>query len=233
MSDFLKNLKSIFVVQAPGQESAMPQAESGAEEPIASSDAMPETLEGGSTPAPVKMTAAGPGQVTDKFMDILLKAVEANNQDGFDYLEYKRALQNLAAMNMDEGTKYKSAFAAAQTMGVTAQSLAKSAQHYLGVLSAEEKKFASALANQRSTQIDGGNQQLKDLDLSVEQKRKQIAQLEKEIAAAEEQRSAIRTKVEAATQKVEQTRSNFVTTYDALLGQIRGDVENIQKYLAN
>ncbi len=224
MSDFLKNLKSVFLVQTPGSDAAAKSSDRN-EEAVASEQAEEVTIQ------PITIDASGTGEVSQKFTDILLKAIEANNQSGFDYLEYKRALQNLSAMNMDEGTKYKSAFAAAQTMGVTAQSLIQSAQHYLGVLGSEEKKFAAALANQRSTQIDGGMQQMKDMDASVEQKRQQIAQLEKEIAAADEQRSAIKEKVESATQKVEKTQSNFVTTYNSLLGQIQGDVKNIQKYL--
>lgn len=229
MSDFLKNLKSVFVVQSDSgskPEATEKDLEKPVREEVASGDPTPSSSPVMDSREPVS------GEINQKFTDILLKAIEANNQGGFDYLEYKRSLQNLDAMNMDEGTKFKSAFAAAQTMGVTPQTLVSSAEHYLKVLGNEEAKFGSALAKQKSSQIDGGMNHIKDLELSVENKRKQIAQLEKEISAAEDQYAKLKKEVEASAQKVERTKVNFVATYNDLVGQIKGDVENIRKYLS-
>ena len=82
MSDFLSKLKGIFiVVQAPADG---------------------KTAEPNTKPATPSYYYAVPvasepvsGKVTDKFYDILFGAMEANNQEGFDYLEYKKSLQTL------------------------------------------------------------------------------------------------------------------------------------------
>ena len=81
------------------------------------------------------------GKADQKFIDILLNAIDKNNLEGFDYLEYKTSLQGLDSMSMDEATRYKSAFVMAKTMGVTPTKLLSSAKHYVGVLNKEEKKF--------------------------------------------------------------------------------------------
>lgn len=225
MSDFLKNLKSIFVVQ-PEDGKAEITTKTYPDQPSESPDHPKVTVA-------IDREQLKDGSVNQKFMDILLKAIESNNQEGFDYLEYKRALQNLAEMPMDEGTKYKSAFAAAQTMGVTSQSLLDSAQYYIGVLAGEQDKFARALANQKSQQIEGGKQRMVELERAIIAKEDQITALQKEIESSRTELDAMRGEVEAAATKVEQTRLNFEKTFSVLDGQIKEDVKNIQQFLGS
>ena len=132
----LKNLKSLFIVE----EQNAP--EKPAEDPkptVTPSPKIAESREG------------DPGKITQKFIEVLFKAMESNNLDGFDYLEFKQSLQSLSKMPMDEATRFRSAFAMAETMGATTQQLLSSANHYIDVLKSEETKFEKALANQRAT----------------------------------------------------------------------------------
>lgn len=119
----------------------------------------------------------------EKFINRLLGAIEEHNLEGFDYLEYKQALQNLTNVEMDEETKYKSALAMAKTMGANSQNLIESANHYLEGLKTEEDKFLDAFRNQMSRHTDDNKNQLKSLELSISNKKKQIEQLQKEIEA--------------------------------------------------
>ena len=80
--------------------------------------------------------------------------MEKANIEGFDYLEYKQSLKSLAKMPMDERTRFQSAYAMAQTMGASVGHLIKTAQHYIDILAAEEKKFETALANQKKLQCN-------------------------------------------------------------------------------
>jgi len=171
------------------------------------------------------------GKVTDKFMNILLGAMEKNNLDGFDYLEYKQSLQSLQNMDMDEATRYQSAFAMAKTMGATPQNLLETANHYVNILKTEEQKFGQALINQKDKQIGGRQQRLEQLDQSIAKKRKHIEQLIKEIETHEEESDQIKEQISDSTVKVENTKNNFVVTYQLLTSQIQEDIKKMQSYL--
>ena len=171
------------------------------------------------------------GKVTDKFMNILLGAMDKNNLDGFDYLEYKQSLQSLQNMDMDESTRYQSAFAMAKTMGATPANLLETANHYLTVLKSEEQKFGQALVNQKDKQIGDRRQRMEKLDQTVAQKRQQIEQLNKEIEQHIQESAKIKDQITDATVKVENTKNNFVVTYQLLTGQIEEDIRKMQTYL--
>ena len=85
------------------------------------------------------------GTVNNEIMTVLLSILNENNQDGFDYLEYKNAIKSLESMQMDEKTRYRSAFATAKTLGVTVPKLLNSIGFYQKVLQNELKTFATML----------------------------------------------------------------------------------------
>jgi ABC-type transporter Mla subunit MlaD len=228
MSSIFKKIKSAFVI-----EEGSPVVTSG----DVQSDPTDSNLESTKTPArnesmdlPLDEGTIS-GEVNQKFTDILLKALEVNNQEGFDYFEFKRSLQNLIKMDMDEATVYKSAYATAQTLGATPNGLISSAQRYLTVLQKEEEKFKVALGNQKSKQIDGGLQEIKQFEQSIVDKKKQIEKLMEEIAQLETHLAKMKGEIQESAQKIESTRADFVASYSNLVSQINKDIENIGKYL--
>ncbi|MDH3648919.1 MAG: hypothetical protein OEQ53_04505 [Saprospiraceae bacterium] len=228
MSSLLKNLKSIFVVE--GKDQKAPQTTSGSKEDTKRKRQTPKE----SQPILSADTGGGSedgGVVDEKFTDILLRAIEANNQDGFDYIEYKKSLQNLSKMEMDEGTTYKSAYAAAQTMGASPDGLIQSASRYLSVLATEEGKFEAALEKQRSKQIDGGVDRIKQLQAKIDEKQQKIDRLAVEIETHKEELGETELQVKQAGQKVQKTKDNFIASYRQLVAQIQSDIDKIQKYL--
>lgn len=219
MSDFLSKLKGIFIVQAPTDGKAAEATSSKTE----------DTAKPATTP---KVEVATPtGKVSDKFYEILFGAMETNNQPGFDYLEYKKSLQTLAKMPMDEATRYSSAYAAAQAMGVSSQALNDSAQFYLNVLKTEDSKFQESVNAQRQKQIGSKEKAITDLDATIKAKGEQIAKLTQEIAVHQEDMSKMKAEISEAVVKIETTLSDFHATYSDLIGQIGQDVENMKKYL--
>lgn len=221
MSDFLSKLKGLFIVTTPAEQ----QVNSTDNKPTANntSQTAPATL----ATAPVAAT----GKVSDKFYEILFGAMETNNQPGFDYLEFKKSLQTLAKMPMDEATRYSSAYAAAQAMGVSNQQLNDSAQFYLNILKAEDAKFQESVNQQRQKQIGSKEKAIADLDATIKAKGEQIAKLTQEIAAHQEDMSKMKAEISDAVVKIETTLSDFHATYSDLVGQIGEDVEKIKKYL--
>lgn len=221
MSDFLKKLKGIFVVEAATEGQAADtttQAPAKAETPA-------------SKPTPSETPVAPVGKASDKFYDILLGAMEANNQEGFDYLEYKKSLQTLAKMPMDEQTRYFSAFAAAQAMGVTPQKLTDSAAFYLKILASEDSKFQDSVNTQRQKQIGNKEKAIADMDATIKAKAEQIAKLTEEIQTHQSDMEKMKAEISDAIVKIETTLSDFHATFDELTTQINKDVENMNKYL--
>lgn len=227
----LKNLKKWFIVDDEEFKNQM----SGNDKD--DSDLVPEQKKKPSTSSATPNSSSVPnptipaGKATSKFTDILLQAMDANNLDGFDYLEYKNSLHNLAKMPMDEQTRYQSAYAAASTMGATPAKLIKTANFYIDILKKEETKFGQALANQKDKQIGDKAQLIQQNDNLIKEKTTQIQRLQKEIAAHQAKNEQMKKSISAATIKVETTKNNFVASYNLVLSQIRKDIENMKKYL--
>lgn len=231
-------IKKLFVVEDDDPlKKALEQKSQEEADATASAEEIVPSRPAGKAAAPQNSTTQTPtakptgGKVTDKFMNILLGAMDKNNLDGFDYLEYKQSLQSLQNMDMDEATRYQSAFAMAKTMGATPKNLLETANHYLNILKTEEQKFGQALVSQKDKQIGNRQQRLDQLAKGIEHKRKQIAQLTKEIEAHEQESAEIKQQITDSTVKVENTKNNFVVTYQLLTSQIQEDIRKMQSYL--
>ena len=220
-----KKFKALFVEEVE----ETPQANNAQAMPKTKSKPSPRPV----APISAEDTAPHTGQITDKFMKILFGAMDKANLEGFDYLEFKNSLNSLKKMQqMDEATRFKSAFAMAQTMGATPQNLMQTAQHYLNILEKEEKKFEQALDDNMQKQIGSKQQEMKALAAQIKQKEQMIKQMTAEIEANKKKHQKVMNDVEKASNKIEVTKSNFIASYEAIRAQIARDMERIKKYLA-
>jgi uncharacterized protein (DUF3084 family) len=223
MSDFLKKFKSVFIVE---EENGAPQNTNQAQQPSARPSAE------ATSPLPKQRAeSSAAGSVSDKFVEILSAALEKNNQQGFDYFEFRQALKNLAKMPMDEATRFHSAFAMAQTMGATPEKLVESAKFYLNVLTSEQAKFNEAHAQQRDRLIGNREEELKNLEATIQQKAEQINQLTQQIEEHRQRSEQIRQEISDSTVKVETTKADFEATFATATGHIQEDVGKIQQFL--
>jgi hypothetical protein len=218
----LKKLKSLFVIEDESQSS---KASTGVKETKTISKEAPST--GGKKPQ-LSNPDAKPSK---KFLDVLLKAIEANNLEGFDYLEFKQSLQSLSNMDMDEITKYQSALAMAKTMGATKAKLVQSAKHYVAVLMEEEKKFLDAVENQRTKQVSSKQNKLKQLENLIIEKDKKIIALQAEIVKHKDTLEKEKTNINQSAAKVEATKDGFIAAYNQVLSQINGDIKRMESHL--
>ena len=174
----------------------------------------------------------GKGEELDKkSMDFLTKALESNNLEGFDYIEFKQSLAALRDLNMDDATAVKSAFATASTLGLTKQKLVETAEFYKKVLEREKEQFDEALQKQLRQKVEAKREELKKLKDKVKKHREKIAQLESEIAGYEEKMTSADEIIENNRRKLEETNQNFEHTYTTILEQIDKDIENINKLI--
>ncbi len=222
----LKKLKGIFIEEL--EEDAKPSAASVQK-------SKPKQAKKGSKSSSIKVDTSKStkaGKPDEKFVDMLLKAIEEQNLDGFDYLEFKQSLQSLSKVESDEAKRYKSAFAMASTMGLTKENLFSSAKHYASVLSKEEKKFSDAFKKQRETQVSERENRGTLLEESIKSKEAQIAQLQKEIDAEKKKLANVEADINKAVAKVELTKERFYGSYHLVLDQIKDDIDKFSQYLA-
>jgi len=225
-----KKLKSLFIVE---DENAAKATKSGPASQKAPSS--PQVASSGkSKPASVSgydKNNPPQGKPQEKFVNRLLKALEENNPEGFDYLEYKQAVQNLSNVDMDESTRFKSALAMAKSMGATPDKLITSADKYMKVLNNEEKKFLDAFKNQQARQVSSQTTDIKKLEDGIKQRQAQIAKMQKEIEAATKALESKKTNINQANAKVQATKDGFYVAYHIVTQQIAQDIDKMKQYL--
>lgn len=215
----LKKLKSLFIVEVEGQKKQQANKKPSDKPTTPNPPSMPESKSG------------EPGKISDQFLEVLFTAMEKHNLEGFDYLEYKQSLLSLKKMEMDEATRFQSAFAMAQTMGVDLNHLLKTAEHYINILAKEEQKFETALAKQNEQRVGNKQKEIDQLNDLIQNKEGQIKQLQKQIDEHKKQVNSLRLALEGAVKKLESTKNNFIASYNSLVSQIYQDLENMKKYL--
>ena len=225
-------LKSLFIVEdetAPKkkQQKAAPKKPGKTTKKPAGEKTKPSTP----NPTPRPTSSQAGGQVTEKFTTTLLKAIEANNVEGFDYIEYKQAIQSMGEMAMDEATRYKSAYAMAKTMGATSDHLVKTAKFYVGVLGKEEEKFMATLQRQVQQRVGQRHEQVKALEQAIQQKNQQIEQLKKEIEDHKKLLDKTNGEVAGVQDKLNLTKSNFEASYMHIRKQLEDDIQKMTTYL--
>lgn len=220
----LKKFKSLFIVE---EGDSSQENRTVAEKPELVNKEVTETK----PVFQVTSVSTGPGKIQDKFLDVLFNALGASNQEGFDYMEYKDFLKSLANVPMDDSTRYKSAFATAQTMGATKDKIISSARHYIDILGNEQRKFQDALKGQREKNLTGKQEEIKGLEQTIKSKEAEIERLKGELQSHRQQIVTLEQEINTASDKLAQTASDFEATYQALLGQIQQDVKNIESHL--
>lgn len=230
-----KNLKSLFVKEGEAKP-LDPDADNKIQPPITEENISAESVATAEVESQSEEELVDPntvdttGEVSEKFMNILLGAINKNNQEGFDYIEFKQSLQSLSAMNMDEQTKIQSAYAMAKTMGATKPRLIETAKYYLGILENESEKFNSAVSNQIAKQVNSKKERGKDIELSIQNKQKQIEKLTSEIEQLQVDQKKTINAIASSEVKVTKTKNDFQKTYALLKQKIHKDIESIEKF---
>lgn len=169
--------------------------------------------------------------IDPRSLEFIAQAIEKNNLPGFDYFEFKRAVTQLAAMNLDEATAHKSAFATAATLGVTKEKLIETAGYYRNVVEKEKEQFNQALDNQTATKVAARQQEVGRLRDQIERHKTEIARLQDEIAGYLTQADIAEASVKSESEKLDKSKVAFEKAHQSVLTIIDGDVERMHKHL--
>jgi hypothetical protein len=174
---------------------------------------------------------SNPADAVADLTDRLLKAIEASNQQGFDYLEFKNSLKSIEKVIPDEATRFKSAFEMGKTMGLTKDTLISSADAYLAVLAEENNKFKVAVENQKAIKIQERGDQFQTLEKAIQDKKSQIQKLQAEIEETTKQLDLVKKEIEESSDKIELRNKQFNASYKLVYDQIANDVSKIKQHI--
>jgi len=214
----LKNLKTLFIVEESKPNNLTESTKKEVEAPKVQ-------------PSNPTISSSPSSKAVDDIMQKLLKVLEDNNLEGFDYIEYKKSLQALSKMPMDEPTQYRSAFATASTMGASLEKIIESISFYKSILAKEDTKFLSTLKTQVDTKVFEKEKQIEELHEKIVQNTEQINQLTEEINKTYDDISELTSKISQDKQRIDQTKENFTYTYNCLVSEIDADLNKINEYL--
>jgi len=214
----LKNFMSLFFVQDETGKQTENQENKNAPPPINQQH----------TPPPI---ISGDASIDQRIFDSLQQALSNNNMEGYDYMEFKNALQSLAGIIADEAMRFKSAFATVAPMGVTAQKLMDSAKFYKNILLQEQDKFNQALSSQIDTSVGAKQKQNDELKALMQKKTAEIERLTQEIQLHEQEILQLEGQISEVVIKIESTKNNFDYTLHSVISQMDTDLVSIEKHL--
>jgi len=197
-----------------------------------SSSSKPKTIKSTENKSKNKNVTVSPKE-TERFVNILFKAIEDNNIKGYDYLEFVQSINNLKkqGISSEEDKLFNTAYAMAKTMNVDKEQLIKTADFYLNVLKKEKAKFNEALVNSAKVKLKDKNDKLTALEKSLEEDKKAFEALKKRIVSTESAISKISKELANSKNKVENVKSGFDDALSQIMGKIVKDKDKIIKYL--
>ena len=159
-----------------------------------------------------------------KSIGFLIKALEANNVEGFDYLEFKMSLAQLKNIQLEEDLAVKSAFATATTMGLTKDKLIQSGGFYQKVLAKEKEKFDQAHQNQVARQVKSKTEKVAQLEEKIDELKAKIGELEEKVRSYKEVIEKAKSDIQGSQSKIAERKSRFEEAYKALNAEIARDI---------
>lgn len=170
---------------------------------------------------------------SDKFINILFKAIENANLEGFDYLEFIQSINNLKKQDLtkDENKLYLTAFALAKTLNVSKNDLIQSANHYLKVLENENLNFSESLNNNAKVKLQEKTESLEKIVKVQEAEKAKLEKLKLKIIQNEKKINALNKELKNADSKVKNLKAGFENALQNITSKIESDKDKIEKYL--
>jgi hypothetical protein len=187
------------------------------------------------TAAPVASAAPQPmvfpGQIDPDMAKILEDAILDANISGFDYIEFRDVLANMASIGLPESKLFQAAFASAQIAKVTKPQLLEAIDYYLKVIATKSQEFHDYVAGLAATDVKGKDQTIADLDKLNEQDASQIQKLTAAIGERRRQQDQLRMEKAQADLDIKNKTSAFEATQAAIVERLNSDRNKINTHI--
>lgn len=194
-----------------------------------------QTLTATQTVTQTATTTAAPlqqGGINNEMHESLVKLIEDNNIEGFDYLEFMDSVQKMSTVNLPENEKYKLVYGTAQSFGVTVDKLIEAVDHYVSILEKHKVDFQSHVEAQVSNEVGSRKSKIESLEKETEELNAQIAEISKKIADNTTEISTLTQETSQQELKINMVQHDFNHTFEHVLNRMISDKEKIRSYLS-
>lgn len=165
------------------------------------------------------------GVQDDKFIDMLETVIEqASTTEKQGYFTFKKAIENMKSLNMDEKTKFQTVFSVLSLQGCKKDILLSTSDKYIKLIEEEKSKFDLELKNHFAQTVQS------KLDLA-EQAKKEVETLTKRLSDLNTQIITLSQEAQTEELKIKATEANFKASAEAIISQMNADKEKITNYL--
>lgn len=171
------------------------------------------------------------GMIDQKIFEVLSQALEDNALAENDYWKFKKSLDNMRQIAMDEQTKFKAVFASFQANGVDVSHLLDTAKHYINVLESQRDSFTRDLQTQFGDELQQHENTVEELKTQIAEKTEKIKQLTQEIQDNQTQSMSLSGEINIGKLKIQGLQANFDITYSVVEGEIQSNIQKISTYL--
>lgn len=169
-----------------------------------------------------------------RFLAQLEEALEkANLPSQQDYLDFAKALKNMANLPMDEATKYRAAFATLQSFGCELRQLLESFDYYNGIIDGERDKFDEALRSRVNETIVEKEDTVRKLTGENQDNAAEIEKLTAKITANQQSIAQLQNELAEINAKLKKQENGFTTAYNSLKQRLQTDAGKITTYLGS
>lgn len=219
-----KAIKGLFVEvgddvpsPAPSKEKVAPQTAPEPPKPVPVPTGIPVDI--------------GAGKADSSIVDGLAAALEKANLDGFDYFEFAKILDSLAANLPSEQLRYQTSFASAAALKATKQTILDSADHYLSVLQKEAEGFSGMVAAQTANTVTSKKDTAAQIDATITEKAQMVAQLTQEINDLTNNKTTVLNEAGENELKIMRIQNDFAASLKIFIDRITGDKAKISQYI--
>jgi len=164
------------------------------------------------------------GVADNKFIDLLEKIIEQNNQPGQDYFEFKQAVENMNSLPMDEKTKFQTVYTVLSLQGCKKDILLTSLDKYIQLIQTEKNSFDSEMKSEHSVKV------LSKL-AAVEESKKELDTLTKKLTELNNSILTLSQEAQAEEMKIRATEANFKASADVIISEMIGDKDKINNFI--
>jgi hypothetical protein len=166
--------------------------------------------------------------VNPEMMAEIVAAVEAADIEGYDYLELKQSLKNMAALPLTEEQKIAAAFATVANQ-TSREKILDSITHYIGIVDKSESSFMETAAQKEIRDIGGRDEKIKQIDADLQKKSDMIVQLTAEITKLQEDKSKISQEKVEKQLKIDNVRASYKATAQQARDGMLSDKAKIER----
>lgn len=165
-----------------------------------------------------------PPTVDPAITQMLQQSLDENKLAGFDFMKFSSSVEEMKSFGATEDVRFKMAFSTAKQMGVDKASLLKSGDHYLDVLTQDEKDFGDDCAQYDKKEIQSRAARISQIETSITDLSKQLAQLQQDHATLSQE-------LVDEKSRLESRKSSFMVTLQGFRATIESNIQKINQYL--